>query len=123
MSFHANRPRHHASTSARSAARAAFLAFWRAVPTTPDDLTCFSARRCNYSFSEAPEQSTRPSSPSGLCRFTLAKRFVPPLPAVTRNTHNNGSVLPFGNPCTAHQALRSAVLGRQAYGCVFERQT
>jgi len=36
----------------------------------------------NYSVTEAPEQSTIPSSLSGLCRFTLVKRFVPLLPEV-----------------------------------------
>jgi hypothetical protein len=36
----------------------------------------------NYSFTEAREQSTRPSCLSGLGRFTLVKRFVPLLPEV-----------------------------------------
>jgi hypothetical protein len=81
----------HASASARSAARAAFLASWRAVSARifalmirPPHMTSrvLVLMDGNYSFPEAREQSTRPSCLSGLCRFTLVKRFVSFLPAV-----------------------------------------
>ena len=65
----------------------------------------------NYSVTEAHEQSTRPSCLSGLCCFTLVKRFISLQPAVKWEAHDNGSVLPFGDPCSAHQAIRSALLG------------
>jgi hypothetical protein len=39
----------------------------------------------NYSVTEAPEQSTRPSCLSGLCRFNLVKRFAA-LPASGKKT-------------------------------------
>ena len=110
----------HASASARSAARAAFVASWRAAWARmsapiirPPQMTSrvLVLIDGNYSLTEAPVQSTRPSCLSGLCRFTLVECLVPLLPSVIGKAHNNGSVLPFGNPCSAHQAIRSALLG------------
>src|SRR5829696_8015714 len=79
-------------------------------------------------FGHVPVTSGQPSSADILRR----RRHVSNVPnstmecgqtACSEEAHNNGSVLPFGNACTAHQAIRSAVLRRQAYGCVLERPT
>ena len=81
IALHADRP----FASARSAARAAFLASWRAASARtfapmirPPQITSrvLVLIASDYSGSYALAQSTTPSCSSGLYRFSLVKRFA-----------------------------------------------